>query len=256
MENKIMTKILLRGCNGKMGQVVTSIAEQDLETEIVAGIDLNTEQKNSYPVYKTISECPIKADVIIDFSSPSELEELLETAKKQALPIVLCTTGLNEEQIISIEDASKEIAILRSANMSFGVNVLMKLVQEAAKKLTEAGFDIEVIERHHNQKVDAPSGTALAIADAINETLDNQYHYVYDRSKERHKREKNEIGISAIRGGTIVGEHTILFAGRDEVIELKHTAYSKEIFANGAVQAAKFLSGKKSGMYQMSDVTE
>lgn len=251
-----MTRIIMKGCNGKMGQVITSIVAQDPTVEIVAGIDWNTEQKNTYPVYKKISDCPIPADVVIDFSSPSELEELLETAVSKNLPIVLCTTGLSEEQVMRVEEVSKQIAVLRSANMSFGVNVLMKLVEEAAKQLAKAGFDIEIMERHHNQKKDAPSGTALAFADTINEVLNNEYHYVYDRSKTRQKRENNEIGISSLRGGTIVGEHSILFAGRDEVIELKHTAYSKEIFANGAVQAAKFLAGKESGMYQMSDVVK
>lgn len=249
-----MTKIILCGCNGKMGQVITSIVKEDPETEIVAGIDWNTEQKNEYPIYSKLSECQIEADVLIDFSSPAGLSELLTTAVQKKLPVVLCTTGLSEEQIMQVETVSKQIAVLRSANMSLGVNVLMKLVQEAAKILEPAGFDIEIVESHHKQKVDAPSGTALAFADAINEALDNQYHYKYDRSKQREQRDKLEIGISAVRGGTIVGEHTIMFAGRDEVIEFKHTAYSKEIFANGAVQAAKFLHGKEPGMYQMNDV--
>lgn len=251
-----MTRIIMCGCNGKMGQVISEIVENDDQAKIVAGIDLSKVQKNDYSVFETISECDVEADVIIDFSSPKGLDDLLKAAIKRNLPIVLCTTGLSEEQVIQVEEASAKIAILRSANMSLGVNILFKLVQTAAQVLADANFDIEIVERHHNQKLDAPSGTALALADAINETLKNEYHYKYDRSLERAKRDKKEIGISAVRGGSIIGEHEVIFAGQDEVIEFKHTAYSKAIFGNGAVQAAKYLHGKGAGMYQMSDVVK
>jgi 4-hydroxy-tetrahydrodipicolinate reductase len=192
--------------------------------------------------------------VIIDFSSPKILNEMLEFAKSNSVGIVLCTTGFSKEELSLIEETSKKVPILRSANMSMGINLITKLIQEAAKVLSTAGFDIEIVEKHHNKKVDAPSGTALALADAMNEVLNNEYEYKYDRSAERAMRNKKEIGFSAVRGGTIVGEHEIIFAGTDEVIEIKHTAYSKAIFGKGAVQAAKYLSGKNAGMYQMSDV--
>ena len=248
-----MTKIIMCGCNGKMGQVITQIVKEDANTEIVAGIDISGKQLSDYPVYEHITECNIEADVLIDFSSPVVLDELLAEGIKRNLPMVLCSTGYNEEQVAKITEASKQVAILRSANMSLGVNLLLRLVQEAAKVLADANFDIELVEKHHNQKVDAPSGTALALADAINEALDNEYSYKYDRSKERVKREKKEIGISAVRGGTIVGEHEVIFAGTDEVIEIKHTAYSKAIFGKGAVSAAKYLHGKPAGLYNMKD---
>ena len=170
--------------------------------------------------------------------------------------MVLCTTGLSEEQLAQVQRVSEKTAVLKSANMSLGINMLLKLLQDAAKILAPAGFDIELVEKHHNLKVDAPSGTALALADSVNEALGNAYEYVYDRSKERKKREKKEIGISAVRGGTIVGEHEVIFAGADEVIEFKHTAYSKAVFGKGAVEAAKYLAGKQAGLYDMSDVIE
>jgi 4-hydroxy-tetrahydrodipicolinate reductase len=194
--------------------------------------------------------------VIIDFSAPINLEEMLHFATQRGIGIVLCTTGFTKEQLILIDEATKVVPILRSANMSMGINLISKLVQEAAMILSEAGFDIEIVEKHHNKKVDAPSGTALALADAMNEALNNEYEYKYDRSGERLERSKKEIGISSVRGGTIVGEHEIIFAGTDEVIEIKHTAYSKAIFAKGAVQASKFLPGKSAGMYKMSDLME
>jgi 4-hydroxy-tetrahydrodipicolinate reductase len=198
----------------------------------------------------------VKADVIIDFSSPVHLEEMLNFAMSRGVGIILCTTGFTKEQLALIDEATKVIPILRSANMSMGINLILKLVQEAAVILAEAGFDIEIVEKHHNKKVDAPSGTALALADAMNEVLNNEYEYKYDRSGERVMRSTKEIGISAVRGGTIVGEHEIIFAGTDEVIEIKHTAYSKAIFAKGAVQAAKYLPGKAAGMYMMSDLMD
>lgn len=249
-----MTKIIMRGCNGKMGQVITSLVREDEQAEIVAGIDLFDTIHNGYKVFTSLKDCTINADVIIDFASAKGLDELIHYVEKTKIPVVLCTTGLSEEQLNIVHEASKNVAILKSANMSLGINTLMKLVQAATKVLVDANFDIEIIEKHHNQKLDAPSGTALALADAINEVLNNDYSYEFDRSKELAKREKKEIGISAVRGGTIVGEHEIIFAGTDEVIEFKHTAYSKAIFAKGAIQAAKFLVGKESGMYDMSHV--
>lgn len=249
-----MVRIILCGCNGKMGQVISDLVKADEVAEIVAGIDLYTESKNGYPVYETLAACEKEADVIIDFSSPKAYDALLQTAIEKKLPVVLCTTGLSDEQLAAAEDAAKYIPVLRSANMSLGINTLLKIVKTATEVLAAANFDIEIVEKHHNQKVDAPSGTALALADAINEALNNEYAYKYDRSQERMKRQKKEIGISAVRGGTIVGEHEVIFAGTDEVVEIKHTAYSKAIFAKGAIQAAKYLAGKEAGRYTMSDV--
>lgn len=249
-----MIRIIMCGCNGKMGRVISELAAEDTQTKIVAGIDFNTEKHYDYPVFAAPAECTVEADVMIDFSSPQKLTERLAMAIDRKMPIVLCTTGLSEEQFAQVTEASKRVAILRSANMSLGINTILKLAATAAKVFSEANFDIEIVERHHNHKVDAPSGTALAIADAMNEVLQQEYTYKYDRSGERKPRGKKEIGISAVRGGTIVGEHEVIFAGTDEVIEIRHTAYSKAIFGNGALQAAKFLAGKSAGLYQMSDV--
>lgn len=249
-----MVKIIMHGCNGHMGQVISGIVEKDPDAEIVAGIDIADQGKNSYPVFTDIDACQTEADAIIDFSSAKATDKLLEYSATRQIPVVLCSTGLSEEQLAKVEETSKKVAVLKSANMSLGINTLLKLVQDAAKVLATAGFDMEIVEKHHRLKVDAPSGTALALADSINEAMDNKYHYVYDRSQKREKRDDKEIGISAVRGGTIVGEHEIIFAGQDEVIEFKHTAYSKAIFGKGAVEAAKFLAGKPAGRYDMSDV--
>jgi 4-hydroxy-tetrahydrodipicolinate reductase len=239
-----------------MGQVITDMIDADENAVIIAGIDVTLGRNNKYPVYQSFSQCNVKADVIIDFSAPVNLEEMLAYAVSRNVGIVLCTTGFTKEQLVLIDDASHQIPIFRSANMSMGINLITKLLQEAAGILAEAGFDIEIVERHHNKKVDAPSGTALLLADAMNEVLNNEYQYKYDRSEERVARSRKEIGISAVRGGTIVGEHEVIFAGTDEVIEIKHTAYSKAIFAKGAVQAAKYLAGKPAGKYMMSDLME
>ena len=251
-----MVKIIMKGCNGKMGQVITDLVREDEDAVIVAGIDQVDNRDNGYPVYQNLKECDIEADVLIDFSSVHGIDELLDEAIKRKLPIVLCTTGVSTEQLQLIEESSKKVAILRSANMSVGINTIMKILSSVSQVLADANFDIEIVERHHNQKVDAPSGTALALAEVIQEALTDDYKYVYDRSQIREKRTKKEIGLSAVRGGTIVGEHEVIFAGTDEVIEIKHTAYSKAIFAKGAVQAAKYLAGKKPGMYNMSHVIE
>lgn len=249
-----MIRIILRGCNGHMGRVITDIAANDPEAEIVAGIDLTGQQGTVYPVYRDLASVNEEADVLIDFSSPKELTELLADAKARKLPLVLCSTGYTPEQLEEIGEAAKEQTLFRSANMSLGVSVVTRLIQSAASVLMKEGFDAEIVEKHHRRKLDAPSGTALALAEALQEVLDEEYACVFDRSGRREQRPVREIGISAVRGGTIVGEHEIIFAGRDEVIEIKHTAYSREIFAKGAVVAAKFLAGKEPGLYSMKDV--
>ncbi len=249
-----MVRMIMHGCNGKMGQVITEICRKDSEIEIVAGVDPYTGVENAYPVFSSIEECEVEADVVVDFAAAGAVDSLLDYCVKRRLPVVLCTTGLNEAQLAQVEETGRQVAVLKSANMSLGVNALMDLLKSAAKVLATAGFDIEIVEKHHNQKVDAPSGTALALADSINEALDQAYEYKYDRTQERKKRDKKEIGIQAVRGGSIVGEHEVIFAGMDEVIEMKHTAYSKSIFGKGAVEAAKFLAGKPAGRYDMKDV--
>ena len=249
-----MTRVIMNGCNGKMGQCITGICKDDPEISIVAGIDVYNGIKNDYPVFPSLAACNVKADVIIDFSNAAAVDELLDYCEAKEIPVVLCTTGLSEEQLARVDKVAQSTAVLKSANMSLGINTLIELLRKAALVFAPAGFDMEIVEKHHNQKVDAPSGTALALADSMNETLDNAYNYKYDRSQERVKRDKYEIGISAVRGGTIVGEHEVIFAGQDEVIEFKHTAYSKAVFAKGAVEAAKFLAGKPAGRYDMADV--
>lgn len=249
-----MTRAIMNGCNGKMGQCITGICAQDEDIEIVAGIDTYDGIKNDYPVFASLKECTVDADVIIDFSNAKAVDALLAYGVEKQIPIVLCTTGLSEQQLSDVEKAYEKVAILKSANMSLGINTLMELLKKAAQVFAPAGFDMEIVEKHHNQKLDAPSGTALALADSMNEALDEAYTYIYDRSQKRQKRDKYEIGISAVRGGNIVGEHEVIFAGQDEVIEFKHTAYSKAVFAKGAVEAAKFLKGKPAGHYDMADV--
>lgn len=249
-----MTKIIMHGCNGKMGQVISGIVAEDETCSIVAGVDVSDHISNTYPVYQNIKDMDVDADVVIDFAAAAAVDALLDYCVEKKLPLVLCTTGLSEEQLAKVAKASEQIPILKSANMSLGINTLMKLLKEAAKVFAPAGYDIEIVEKHHNQKVDAPSGTALALADSINEEFGNEYAYKYDRSQDRVKRAKKEIGISAVRGGTIVGDHDVIFAGTDEVIEISHRAYSKAVFGKGAVQAAKYLAGKPAGMYDMSDV--
>ena len=249
-----MTRIIMHGCNGHMGQVISGLVAQDADAEIVAGIDMMDNRENGYPVFTDLDSCQVDADAIIDFSNAKAVDALMDYRAKRGIPLVLCTTGLSEEQNAKVDEISKKVAIMKSANMSLGINTLFKLIQEAAKVLATAGFDMEIVERHHHLKVDAPSGTALALADSLNEAMDHKYHYVYDRSQVRQKRDDKEIGISEVRGGSIVGEHEIIFAGPDEVIEFKHTAYSKAVFGKGAVEAAKYLAGKPAGRYDMKDV--
>lgn len=244
----------MHGCNGKMGKVITGLVEADDNVAIVAGVDINTEEGNGYPVFKSIKECNVNADVIIDFSATACMDDLFDYCADKLIPVVVCTTGLSQEQLDKLEETSKKVAVLKSANMSLGINTICDVLASISSLLSEAGFDIEIVEKHHNKKLDAPSGTALALADAINEATDNKFEYVYDRSTKRESRGANELGISAVRGGTIVGEHEIIFAGTDEVIEIKHTAYSKAIFAKGAIEAARFLAGKPAGLYNMKDV--
>ena len=249
-----MIKLIISGCNGRMGQVVTRLAKADGGFEIVAGFDQNTAKLSDYPVYSHPLEYAGSADVVVDFSSPAALDSLLSWCKAKKVPVILCSTGYSPEQLETIKAASAEMPVFKSANMSLGINVLTTLIKRAAEIMGET-FDIEIVEKHHNQKKDAPSGTAIMLADAVREGLDYEPEYVYDRSTVRQPRDKKEIGISAVRAGTIPGEHTVIFAGTDEVIEFKHTAYSREIFAAGAVKAAKFMAGiTEPGMYDMSDV--
>lgn len=248
-----MINVILVGANGKMGQVICRIADESSYVNIVCGIDINTEKRNSFPVYSSFSEVKEDCDVIIDFSHPSSLASTLQYAISNKKAIVIATTGLSADQLLSIKDASQIIPVFFSANMSLGVNLIIQLAKKATA-LLEDSFDIEIIEKHHNLKIDAPSGTALAIADAINETCSQSNEYVYDRHSVRKKRSKREIGIHSVRGGTIVGEHDVIFAGNDEIIEIKHTATSKEIFAVGAVKAARFLYQKAPGLYNMDDL--
>ncbi len=251
-----MTNVIMHGCNGKMGQTIANLIANDDEMTLAAGVDAFDEGKNPFPVFKSISECTVKADVVIDFSAAPAVDGLLDYCVKEQVPCVLCTTGLTKEQLEKVEEASKKVAVLKSANMSLGINILLKLLKEAAAVLDPAGFDIEIVEKHHRLKVDAPSGTALALGDSVQEALTEEYDYVYDRSGRRIKRPKKEIGFSVVRGGTIVGDHDVIFAGEDEVVTFSHRAYSKAVFGKGAVQAAKFLKGRPAGLYDMSHVIE
>ncbi|MDO4966419.1 MAG: 4-hydroxy-tetrahydrodipicolinate reductase [Lachnospiraceae bacterium] len=251
-----MVKIIMHGCNGRMGQMISGIVEKDSDAEIVAGVDILDEQKNGYPVFKTINDVNVEADVVIDFGAVAAIDNLLDWCAEKNVPAVICTTGLSDEQVAKVSSVSEKVAMLRSANMSLGINTLIRLLKDAANVFAEAGFDVEVVEKHHKMKLDAPSGTALALADAVNEARNNEYEYVYDRSTRREKRPEKEIGISAVRGGTIVGEHDVIFAGEDEVITFSHTAYSRAVFGKGAVQAAKFLKGKAPALYTMQDVVK
>ena len=248
-----MQKIIISGCNGRMGHVVASLCEDDPELSVVAGIDiLGRKDDRPFPVYSTAGECREKADAIIDFSNPAALDGLLDFALKEKIPLVLATTGYSPEQLAQIGAAAQQIPIFRSANMSLGINVMLALVKKASAVLGNS-CDIEIIEQHHNKKLDAPSGTALMIADAAAESCPHETKYIYDRHNVRQPREQKEIGISSVRGGTIVGVHEVIFAGHDETIEIKHTAMSREIFAQGAVAAARFLAEVQTpGLYDMS----
>ena len=249
-----MTKVIMHGCNGHMGRVIAELIEKDADVELVAGVDAFGERNYSFPVFKDLESCNVEADAIIDFSAAAAVDNLLKFCSENNMPVVLCTTGLSTEQLELVKEASKKTAVLKSANMSLGVNLLIKMLGQATNVLANAGFDVEIVEKHHNLKKDAPSGTALALADSVNEALNNEYAYVYDRSTRSEKRPQKEIGISAVRGGTIVGDHDVIFAGQDEVVTFSHTAYSKAIFGKGAIEAAKFLKGRQPGLYDMQDV--
>ncbi|MDI6618785.1 MAG: 4-hydroxy-tetrahydrodipicolinate reductase [Clostridiales bacterium] len=249
-----MINILLNGCNGRMGQVITKLSNEDSEIKITAGADICPDKiKNNYPVYHALTDVKEDADVIIDFSNIKALPLLLSYAVDKKKPVVICTTGQTARDKEHIADASEKTAILTSANMSLGINLLMNLVKTAASALQDS-FDIEIIEMHHNQKADSPSGTALAIADAITKSISSPMEYVFGRHSKTQKRAKHEIGIHAIRGGNIIGEHSVLFAGMGEVIEIKHSAISRDVFGIGAIKAAKYLYNKKTGLYSMDDV--
>lgn len=249
-----MINILMHGCNGAMGQVISKLAADSETAKIVAGVDITGDQLFDYPVFTALEDCNVKVDVIIDFSTAKAVDALLDYAAVHKIPVVLCTTGLSEAQLEKAAEVSKEVAVLKSANMSLGVNTVFKLAAIAAQILADKGYDMEIVEKHHNRKLDAPSGTALAIADAINEAMNGAYTYTLDRCERRQKRDPKEIGIQAVRGGSIVGEHEVLYCGPDEVIEIRHTAYSRGIFGKGALSAAVYLADKGPGMYTMSDV--
>lgn len=249
-----MVKILLNGCNGKMGKVISAtVAERFENAKIVAGIDIVEAKNFDYPVFSDPEKVDVEADVIIDFSFYGAVDKIVDYAVKKNLPIVVATTGLSGDHIAHIDEAAKSIPVFRSANMSIGVNLISELAKKAAEVLGYE-FDIEIVEAHHNQKIDSPSGTALMLADSINESRDNAMKYEFDRHSKRQKRTENEIGIHSVRGGTIVGEHEVIFAGNDEVIKISHSAASKQIFATGSINAALFLVSQKPGLYSMKDM--
>lgn len=248
-----MTNIAICGANGKMGKTIYNCIRERENCTVVAGIDLFTEQYADFPIVDSPAKLPVKPDVIIDFSNPASLDSLLDYCLSAGVPLVVASTGYSDEQIAKIRSAAEQIPVFFTFNMSLGINLLVQLAKKAAAVLGDQ-FDIEIVEKHHNQKIDAPSGTAIMLANAINETLDNTKHYVYDRHSRRQKREKSEIGMHAIRGGTIVGEHDVIFAGHDEVITLSHSASSKTVFAEGSINAAVFLKDQEAGLYDMSAV--
>ena len=249
-----MVKVILNGASGAMGKVVADLISADPDMEVVVGVDRRADMDAAFPIMDSINKVNVAADVVIDFSSVEAADTLLDFIEQKKIPAVICTTGLSEAQIDRINELSSVSPILRSANMSLGINILSKVLAEVAPTLKKAGFDIEIVEAHHRRKLDAPSGTALLLADSINSSMDEKLDYNYDRSDRHEQRRENEIGISSVRGGTIVGDHDVIFAGEDEVISFNHRAYSRKIFANGAIAAAKFLMGKSNGLYDMSDV--
>ncbi|MBR2902793.1 MAG: 4-hydroxy-tetrahydrodipicolinate reductase [Clostridia bacterium] len=249
-----MVRVILVGSSGRMGRAIADAAKAGDAVKIVAGVDLYKVDCD-FPVFDTPDQCDIEADCVIDFSNPSVTLNVVDMCRRLGIPLVMATTGLDQDRLDALEDLSKTVAVFTSANMSLGVNLLIRLSKMAAAML-EGSFDIEIVERHHNQKLDAPSGTALALADAINETLQTKDTYVYDRQSRRERRDPHEIGISSIRGGNIVGEHEVLFAGRDEIVSLTHRATSREVFAVGALRAAEFMAGKTAGRYNMNDLID
>lgn len=251
-----MIKVMLYGCDGHMGHVLRDLIAQTDNMTITAGVDARASSDGDFPVYTSPEDCKEEVDVIIDFSVAPAVDAALDFAASHNIPIVECTTGLSEDQLAHLERCAEKTPVLRSSNMSLGINILIKLLKAAVPVLGNAGFDIDIVEKHHRRKLDAPSGTAIALAEAANEAADGRYAFVYDRSQRREQRPADEIGISAVRGGTIVGQHDVIFAGTDEVIELHHTAYSRAIFGKGAIEAARYLIGRPAGLYDMSDVIE
>lgn len=249
-----MTKVIIHGAAGYMGRVLTDMISREADMKVVAGIDVVSPEGVDFPVFSKAADCNVEADVLIDFSNAKAIDALVDFCESQKVPAVICTTAISEEQQEKIASLSQRVPVLRSANMSLGVNTIFDILKRSSKIFSDAGFDIEIVEKHHNRKLDAPSGTAIALADAINESMDNKFTYNFDRSSKMEKRGENEIGIVAVRGGNIVGEHEVIFAGMDEVITIKHTATSRGVFATGALEAAKFLSNAKPGMYSMADV--
>ncbi|MCB5250515.1 MAG: 4-hydroxy-tetrahydrodipicolinate reductase [Candidatus Cloacimonetes bacterium] len=247
-----MTRVILNGCYGRMGKTLTTLIASQQNVEVVAGIDLN-QGDAPFAVFSSLSECNIAADVVIDFSTPQSLHSYIPSAVEKNLAVVVATTGLEEKELTLLEEASSKIAIFRSGNMSLGINLLEKVVATAAKVLADS-FDIEIVEKHHNQKQDSPSGTAMMLADSVNEALNNSLNYTFGRHGLKTKREKGELGIHAVRGGTIVGEHEVIFAGEDEVISFSHRAFSRNVFATGAIAAAKYIATVAPGIYNMSDM--
>ena len=244
--------ILLNGASGRMGNEVAMRVEKEENMQIVAGIGLEEDLTGKFPIYSKIEDVKEKIDVIIDFSVPKATFKVLEFAKKEKTPIVIATTGFSKDELEKIEELSKEIPIFRSANMSLDINMMAEIVKKVAKVLQDT--DIEIIETHHNRKIDSPSGTAILLADAINEVLENKKEYDFNRMQKREPRNKNEIGFSSIRGGNIVGEHTVAFFGENETLEIKHTSYSRQVFAEGAIKSAKFIMTKENGLYNMNDL--
>ena len=249
-----MVNIILHGCNGRMGRMITGLAAEDPDIKIIAGVDIAGGQQSDFPVVTDITEVSEKADAVIDFGNASAVGKVIDYCAERRIPLVECTTGLSEEDLAGLDAASEKTAVLKSANMSLGINVLQKALSQVSRVLYESGFDVEIVEKHHRMKLDAPSGTAIALGDTVNEALGGELDFVYDRSGVRQKRSDKEIGFSAVRGGTIVGDHDVIFAGQDEVITFSHRAYSRAIFAKGALAAAKFLKGRDNGFYSMSDV--
>ena len=247
-----MIKVLINGCNGKMGQEVLNAINNNENFEVLNGVDLIENHNYKFPVYTNVSEIKEKPDVIIDFSVPVATMKILEYAKEKKVPIVIATTGLSDEEKQKIKEYSKTIPIFQSANMSYDINLMKKIVSEVAKNLNQT--DIEIVETHHNRKIDSPSGTALLLADSINNALDNKMEYNFNRFQNREKRKKNEIGFSSIRGGNIVGEHTVIFFGENESFEITHKAYSRGVFAEGALKGAEYIVGKENGCYSMDDI--
>ncbi len=247
-----MIKVLINGCNGKMGQEVAKEIKKTPDIETLCGVDRKDTGDNSFPVFTDINNIDLIPDIIIDFSVPVSTMNILEYARKNKIPTVIATTGLSDIELEKIDKYSKEFPIFRSANMSYEVNLLSKLVAELAKKLSDS--DIEIIETHHNRKIDSPSGTALILADSINKALDNTMYYEYNRHGKREKRNKKEIGIHSIRGGNEVGKHSVIFFGDNESLEITHNVNSRAVFASGAVKAAKFIVHKDSGLYNMNDL--